>query len=530
MFVARVAALAVASLCLTSVALSVADAKTLRWASQGDALTMDPHSQNEGPTTAMNQHVYEGLISRDPKLAKVPGLALSWKPIAPDTWEFKLRPDVKFSDGTPFTADDVVFSYNRALAPTSDFRSYISSIKDVKAIDPLTVHIVTNGPNPILPDYTTSILIMSKAWSEKHNVTKPQSFKDKEETYAVRNAMGTGPYTLKQRDPDVRTVMAKNPTYWGAKAFPDYPDELVYTPIKEPATRVAALISGQVDFVLDAPLQDIARIKQTPGLKTEETAQVRSIFLGLDMGSAELKYSDVKGKNPFADKRVRQAMYQAIDVNAIKAKVMRNFSAPAGLVTSPGVHGHTPQLDQRLKYDVAGAKKLMAEAGYPNGFSVSLDCPNDRYNNDEQICQAVTGMLAQIGIKVDLQARSKTLHFPKLQKKDSSFFLLGWGVPTLDSHYVFTFLYQTSDAAKKVGSWNFTGYSSAKLDELADGMLKEVDQAKRDKMIADAWALVVADMPYLPLHHQLIVWSMSDKVTMPIFANDSPNFKYGKMK
>ena len=526
MFVARMAALAAAAISLAS----AVEAKTLRWASQGDALTMDPHSQNEGPTSAMNAHVYEGLLSRDPKLAKVPGLAISWKPIAPDTWEFKLRPDVKFSDGSPFTADDVVFSYNRALAPTSDFRSYISSIKEVKAVDPMTVHIVTNGPNPILPDYTTSIMIMSKAWSEKNNVTKPQSYKDKEETYAVRNAMGTGPYTLKQRDPDVRTVMAKNPTYWGAKEFPDYPDELVYTPIKEPATRVAALISGQVDFVLDAPLQDIARIKQTAGLKTEETAQVRSIFLGLDMGSAELKYSDVKGKNPFADKRVRLAMYQAIDVNAIKAKVMRNFSAPAGLITSPGVHGHTPALDQRLKYDVAAAKKLMAEAGYPNGFSVTLDCPNDRYNNDEQICQAVTGMLAQIGIKVDLQARSKTLHFPKLQKKDSSFFLLGWGVPTLDSHYVFTFLYQTSDAAKKVGSWNFTGYSSAKVDELADGMLKEVDQTKRDKMIADAWAQVVADMPYLPLHHQLIVWAMSDKVTMPIFANDSPNFKYGKIK
>ena len=510
--------------------VSLADAKTLRWASQGDALTLDPHSQNEGPTSAMNAHVYEPLISRDPSLAKVPALAVSWKPIEPDTWEFKLRPGVRFSDGTPFSAADVVFSYNRALAPSSDFRAYISSIKEVKAVDGLTVHIVTDGPNPILPDYTTSILIMSKVWSEKHNVTKPQSFKDKEETFAVRNAMGTGPYVVKQRDPDVKTVMEKNPTYWGAANFPGYPDELVYTPIKEPATRVAALISGQVDFVLDAPLQDIARIKQTPGLKTEETAQVRTIFLGLDMGSPELKYSDVKGKNPFADPRVRQAMYQAIDINAIKAKVMRNFAAPAGLVTAPGVHGYTKELDQRLKYDVAAARKLMADAGYPTGFAVTLDCPNDRYNNDEQICQAVTGMLAQIGIKVDLQARSKTLHFPKLQKKDSSFYLLGWGVPTLDSHYVFTFLYQTNDAAKKVGGWNYTGYSNPRMDALTDSILKEIDPVKRDQMIAEAWALAVADMPYLPLHHQLIVWSMSDKVTIPIFANDSPNFKYATIK
>jgi peptide/nickel transport system substrate-binding protein len=533
MFILRSTAL-VAALAAAFATVSTSDAnaqgKVIRWGSQGDALTLDPHSQNEGPTTAMNVHVYDPLIQRDPALAKVPGLATSWKTIAPDTWEFKLRPDVKFSDGTPFTADDVVFSYNRALSPTSDFRSYISSIKEVKAIDPMTVHIVTNGPNPILPDYTTSILIMSKAWCEKHNVTKPQSFKDKEETFAVRNAMGTGPFMVKQRDPDVRTVMAKNPNYWDAKNFPNYPDELVYTPIKEPATRVAALISGQVDFVLDAPLQDVARIKQSSGLKTLETAQVRSIFLGLDMGSAELKYSDVKGKNPFADKRVRQAMYQAIDMNAIKQKVMRNFAAPAGLITSPGVHGYTPKLDERQKFDVQAAKRLMTEAGYPSGFGVTLDCPNDRYNNDEQICQAVVGMLAQIGIKVELQARSKTLHFPKLQKKDSSFFLVGWGVPTLDSHYVFTFLYQTNDPAKKVGSWNYLGYSNAKLDALIDGMLTEVDQAKRDKMIADAWAIAVADMVYLPLHHQVIVWSMSDKVDIPIFPNDSPNFKYSKMK
>ncbi len=526
MFISRLAALAAAALCT----ISVADAKTIRWASQGDALTLDPHAQNEGPTTAMNIHVYDPLIQRNSSLEKYPGLALSWKTIAADTWEFKLRPDVKFSDGTPFTADDVVFSYQRALSPTSDFRSYISSIKEVKALDPLTVHIVTNGPNPILPDYTTSILIMSKKWSETHNVTKPQSFKDKEETFAVRNAMGTGPFMVKQRDPDVRTVLVKNPNYWDAKTFPAYADEIAYTPIKEPATRVAALISGQVDFVLDAPLQDIARIKQTGGLKTLETAQVRSIFLGLDIGSPELKYSDVKGKNPFADKRVRQAMYQAIDENAIKAKVMRNFAAPAGIVTSPGVHGHTPQLDQRLKFDVIAAKALMAQAGYPNGFGVTLDCPNDRYNNDEQICQAVVGMLSQIGIKVELQARSKTLHFPKAQKKDTSFYMVGWGVPTLDSHYVFTFLYQTNDPAKKVGSWNYTGYSNAKLDTLIDGMLVEVDPAKRDKMIADAWAIAKEDIVYLPLHHQVIVWSMTDKIDMPIFANDSPNFKYAKMK
>jgi peptide/nickel transport system substrate-binding protein len=520
--------LSAGTICLAALAANVADAKTLRWASQGDALTLDPHSQNEGPTTAMAQHIYDPLIQRGPDLVKVPNLALSWKAVAPDVWEFKLRPNVTFSDGTPFTAEDVIFSFQRAMAPSSDFKTYLTSIKEVKAPDPLTIHFVTNGPNPILPDQLTNIFIVSKAWAEKHNVTKPQSYKDKEETYAVRNAMGTGPYMVKQRDPDIKTVLVKNPNYWGKAEWKDYPDEMVYTPIKEPATRVAALISGQLDFVLDIPLQDVGRVKSTAGLKTIETAQVRSIFFGFDVASPELKYSDVKGKNPFADKRVRQAMYQVIDINAVRAKVMRGFAAPAGLITSPGVHGWTKQLDERLALDVAGAKKLMAEAGYPNGFKVTLDCPNDRYNNDEGICQALVGMVAQIGVTVDLQARSKTLHFPKLQKKDSSFFLLGWGVPTLDSHYVLSFLYQTNDG--KAGTWNFTGYTNPKVDALTNGMLQEIDLKKRNAQIAEAWSIVRDDIVYLPIHHQVIVWAMSDKVEMPIFPNDSPNFRYAKMK
>jgi peptide/nickel transport system substrate-binding protein len=273
----------------------------------------------------------------------------------------------------------------------------------------------------------------------------------------------------------------------------------------------------------------VARVKQTAGLKTLETAQIRSIFLGLDVGSPELKYSDVKGKNPFADARVREAMYKAIDINAIKTKVMRNFAAPAGIITANGVAGWTRDLDARQPFDLAGAKKLMADAGYPNGFKVTLDCPNDRYNNDEAICQAAVGMLSQIGIQIDLQARSKTLHFPKLQKKDSSFYLLGWGVPTLDSHYVFSFLYQTNDG-KKNGGWNYTGFSDAKLDGLTVSMSQETDIEKRDGLIAEAWKIARASNAYLPLHHQVIVWSMSDKVDMPIFPNDSPYFKYATMK
>jgi peptide/nickel transport system substrate-binding protein len=513
---------------LAAVSGGVSQAATLRWTSQGDALTMDPHSQNEGPTTTANIQVYDPLIARNPKLELEPGLALSWKPVNPTTWEFKLRPGVVFHDGAPFTATDAAFSIDRARQGSSDFKNYITSVKETRVVDDMTLHVVTDGPNPILPNQMASILIMSKAWAEKHGVVKPQSFKDKEETYAVRNTNGTGPFVTKLREPGVKTVSAKNPKWWGLKEHPHNVDEIVYTPIANAATRVSALLSGQIDFVLDVPLQDLDRVSKTAGFKVQTLHQVRTIFYGLDVGSPELKYATVKGKNPFADARVREAMYRAIDVEAIKTKVMRGLAVPAGMITSPGVHGYAPAIDVRLPHDVAKAKALMKEAGYEQGFGVTLDCPNDRYNNDETICQATVAMLAQIGIKVDLASRSKSLHFPKLQNKDSSFYLLGWGVPTLDSHYVFSYLAQTADG--KSGSWNFTNWSNKEFDALSNGMLTELDAGKRDAMIAQAWSILNKEMIYLPLHHQILGWATTDKVDQPIVANDTPQFRWTRLK
>ncbi|MBM3554613.1 MAG: ABC transporter substrate-binding protein [Alphaproteobacteria bacterium] len=505
-----------------------ASAATLRWASQGDALTMDPHSQNEGPTTTANIQVYEPLIHRNVKLELEPGLALSWKPVDPTTWEFKLRPGVAFHDGSSFTAVDAAFSIDRARMSSSDFKNYITSVKEARVIDPLTLHVITDGPNPILPNQIASILVMSKSWSEKNGVSKPQSFKDKEETYAVRNTNGTGPFITKLREPGTKTVSAKNPNWWGLKDRPHNIDEIVYTPIANAATRVSALLSGQLDFVLDVPLQDLGRLEKTPGLKVQTLHQVRTIFYGMDVGSPELKYSTVKGKNPFADARVREAIYRAVDIEAIKAKVMRGMAVPAGMITSPGVHGYSPELDKRPPFDVGKAKELMKAAGYGEGFGVTLDCPNDRYNNDEAICQATVAMLAQIGIKVDLASRSKSLHFPKLQNKDTSFYLLGWGVPTLDSHYVFSYLAQTADG--KNGSWNFTQWSNKEFDALANGMLTELDASKRDAMIRKAWDMLNKEMIYLPLHHQILGWATTDKLDLPIVANDTPQFRWGRFK
>jgi peptide/nickel transport system substrate-binding protein len=503
-----------------------ADAKTLRWASQGDALTLDPHAQNEGPTATMNAQMYDALILRDAELKKIEGLAISWTPVEPNVWEFKLRQGVTFHGGQPFTADDVVFSFKRALSETSDFKNYINSVEEVRKVDDYTVQVVTNGPNPILPDQITSIRIMDEEWSKEHGVEQPQDYAGGQETFAVRNTNGTGPFILAKRDPGIETVLKINDNWWGWGVTDDKTNvtEVIYKPIANPATRVAALLSGEVDYVLDPPLQDLARIGATPGLKTVQVNQIRTIFFGLDTGADELRNSNVKGKNPFKDPKVRQAMYQALDIDTIRKKTMRGLSFPAGIITSPGVNGFTEALDARLPYDPDAAKALLAEAGYPDGFEAQLECPNNRYNNDEAICQAAVGMLAKIGIKVNLNARPKSIHFKSLQNKESDFYMLGWGVPTLDSHYVFSYLAATD------GSWNFTGFSDARLDELTNGMEVETDLAKRDEMIAEAWGILKASNAYLPLHHQVIAWGMKDGLELPIVPNDSPSFRMAQMK
>jgi len=518
-----VIAAAVTALALTATSASAEN--VIRWASQGDALTADPHAQNESPTHSASRKIYDVLYYNDKDMKLTPWLATGFKLINPTTWEFSLRKGVKFHDGSPFTADDVKFSFERAMSPTSDLKSDISSVKEIKVVDAHTVQIITKEPNPILRNTITNIFIMSKAWSEKHNVTVPQDFKASQETFAVRNANGTGPFKLELREPDVKTILVKNNDWWGLKDYPHEVDKIIYTPIANQATRVAALLSGELDFILDPPLQDLDRIKNTSGYHLEQTAQVRTIFLGMNQGVKELLTSNIKGKNPLADQRVRQAMYQAINIEAIKKKVMRTYAVPAGLITPPAVHGYTEELNKRRPYDVAASKKLMAEAGYADGFTIQLDCPNNRYINDEGICQAVVGMLGKIGIKVTLSAIPKTLHFPKIQKRETDFYMLGWGVSTLDSHYVFNYLVKGGDKG-----WNGTGFNDADINATIDAIEKEVDFPKRDKMIAKVWKKMRDNVNYLPLHHQVIVWAMSDKLDIPIVADDGVRFIYTKFK
>lgn len=299
-----------------AIAPAIGHTKTLKWASQGDIMTLDPHSQNEGLNIAANLYVYEPLLRYDENFKLVPSLAVSWEQVNPETVRFKLRPNVKFHDGTPFTAEDVQFSFARAAAPSSQYKSYVSGVKEVKVIDPLTVEVITDGPNPVLLRQLPVLGMMSKAWSEKNGVTTPQNFKDKEETHSARNTNGTGPFILKTREVDVKTVYVENPNWWNKDNKKGNVTEIIYTPIKQNATRTAALLSGELDFVLDPPAQDLDRLRQQ--VKVLDGNEYRTIFIGMDQERPELLYSSVKGKNPLKDQRVRQAMYQAIDINAIK--------------------------------------------------------------------------------------------------------------------------------------------------------------------------------------------------------------------
>src|SRR6266545_3151163 len=490
----------------------IADAATLRWSGRGDMQTTDPHSQNEGLTNNINNLIYEFLVDRTKTLGLEPRLAESWQQVAPTVWRIKLRAGVKFHDGTPFTADDVVFSYERARSDTSQLRAYANAAGIAKKIDDLTVEFTTNGPNPIELDHLATINIMSKAWCEKNRASKPQNYSAKEDMVTAHQANGTGPYMLKAREPDIRTVLVKNPSWWGIKAgkFEGNIDEVMYRPIVSDATRVAALISGEVDLINDPPPQDVPRLKQTPGIRVLEGTENRVVFIGMDQSRDELLYASVKGKNPFKDARVRQALYQAIDIEAIRSATMRGLAQPTGAML-PAAAQSTPELEKRVPLDRAKAKQLLADAGYPNGFEVTLDCPNNRYVNDEKICQALAAMWSQIGVNTRVNAMPRANYFPKLEKLDTSLYMLGWGGASTDPIFILQPVLHTANS-KGDGDYNYGRYSNPKFDALVDQVKTEIDVEKRRKLINEALQLQHDELLHLPLHRQVIPWATRSNV------------------
>ncbi|MEC7377710.1 MAG: ABC transporter substrate-binding protein, partial [Pseudomonadota bacterium] len=334
-----------------------------------------------------------------------------------------------------------------------------------------------------------------------------------ETNFATMNTNGTGAFKLVSRSIDEKTVLTANPNYWGKGIYPSQVTEIIYTPIQSSATRVAALLSGEVDIIQDVPVQDLGRVGSTAGLKVGTAAQNRVIFFGVD-----------NADGPTADLRVRQAMNIAINREAIKKVVMRDQSDPTGVIMPPFVNGWTPALNEYPAHDLDAAKALMADAGHADGFDLTLNCPNDRYINDEAICQAAVGMMGQIGINVTLDAKPKAQHFPFIKGGDSDFYMLGWGVPTFDSHYIFNFLVHTRTGDR--GSWNPTGYSDPAVDEMIVSLESETDLAARDATIAKIWDAIQAQQMYLPIHNQVLNWGMKDSINFAVQPEDQPHFQF----
>jgi len=502
-------------------------AVTLHWAAQNDILTLDPHSQNHATTHAMMQYAYEGLTRYSKDYQIEPCLATSWESLSETHWRFHLRKGVKFHDGTPFTADDVVFSFNRIREPQGTNQIYVSGIKEIKKVDDSTVDMMLDGPNPVLLRNIVDFRIMSKAWSEKNRSQHIQDYAKREETFASRNTNGTGPYLIKLWEPDKRIVFTYNKEWWGK--LDGNVTDVVYTPIKSDATRVSALLSGDVDLVTDLPTQDVERLRKEQNLKVLDGHEVRTIFIGLDQHNDELKYASVKGKNPFKDVRVRRALNLAVDREAIKRVVMRGLSIPAGIMIAPGVHGYSKDIDLVPKVDPAGAKKLLAEAGYPQGFEFTLDCPNGRYVNDEKICQALVSMWAKAGFNVKLNAMPFSTYIPKLLNFDTSAYMLGWGVATFDGLYTLQSLVRTKTTGAD-GSFNIGRINDPKLDAIIDALKVTTDVKKRDALLKEGLEMTRDQAYYVPLHHQMRPWAMKKNVSIVYSLDDRPQARFATVK
>ena len=490
---------------------STAAAETFKWAGTTDPQTLDPHAVNSAPVLGFLNNVYEGLVRRGTDMAIEPALATGWEPIGDgEGWRFTLREGVTFHDGSAFNADDVVFSYNRASSEAADVRSWFAPVSDVVKVDDFTVDILTTAPNPIFPDSIANWMMMDETWTSQRDASLP----DKETgNFATLNANGTGAFMVKDRQPGLETTLVPFGDWWDEAEHNI--TEATFTPIQNPATAVAALLSGDVDMINPVPIQDAARLSGNDTVKVIQGIEARVIMLGFGHEADTLKYGANQGDpNPFQDVRVREAVAKAVNVPAILQTIMRGNAEPASQLVSPAMRGFSAANAERPAYDVDAAKALLADAGYGDGFSFGLKCPNDRYLNDEAVCQAVVGMLAQIGITAELDAMPVRNYWPELREDNFDMYLLGWSPGTFDHEHPIRFLAATPNSEKKLGSWNFGGYSNARIDELLPMIQSEIDDAKRQAMIDEVTQLYQDEHAYVTMYVQPLVWGAQANIEL----------------
>jgi len=487
----------------TKNATSTTKARDISIGLQAAITSMDPHYHNVGPNNAMLRHVFETLVKTDDNQKFTPGLALSWRAINDLTWEFKLRQNVRWHDGSPFTAEDVSFTLKRVPnvpnSPSS-FATFTRAIVDIKIINPHTIQFSTATPHVLLPSDLSTVMMVSKKIGEKATT---------EDYNAGRAAIGTGAYKFQEYSPNQRVVLKANYGYWGGE---EPWDVVTFKMLTNPAARVAALLSGDVQMIETVPTADIAKLSKDPKYNIVDKISNRVIYVHLNQSTEKsppfvfAKDGKQLDKNPFRDVRVRRALSMAINRDAIVSRVMEGKAQSAAQLLPTIFYGTSKKLTP-MKFDAEGARKLLAEAGYPNGFSMTIHGPNNRYINDANIAQALAQMVSRIGIDVKVETMPSAVYFTRATKLEFGYMLLGWGTESGEQGSAMRSLLATFDAAKGMGVTNRGRYTNPAFDKLLTEALVTMDDKKREVAIIRAAEMVMDDVGLIPLHYEVSTWA-----------------------
>jgi peptide/nickel transport system substrate-binding protein len=497
------AAAAVAVVLSLGMAPAGAGAQTLTMAVGAPVTSLDPHYHQLSPNNAVADMIFDKLVNTDGQSRLIPGLATEWRVVEPNLWEFKLRPGVRFHNGSEFTAEDVAFTLSRVPnvpnSPSS-FAIYTRPIQQVEIVDSHTIRLRTAGPHPLMPMDLSNIRILDR---ETHGSATTEDFN------SGRAAAGTGPWRMVSHRNGDRIEFERNDAYWGDRpAF----QRVNYRMITNDAARTAALLAGDVEFIDQVPTSDLAKLRTDQRVALSEITGLRIIFLGLDHMRTDASpfITDNNGqpipRNPLKDVRVRRALSIAIDRQAIVDRVMEGAATAAGQFLPAGIFSHVPGLEAP-RPDPEAAKRLLAEAGFPQGFRITLHGPNDRYINDSRIIQAVGQMWTRIGVRTAIEAQPWTTFVGRAGRQEFSAFLIGWGSNPEGSHPLRN-LVATADRERGWGASNRGRYSNPELDRMIEVALGELDDAKREKLLQDAQRLAMEDVAIIPLHIQTNIWAM----------------------
>ncbi len=490
--------------CAAALFVNTVMAADLRIGMAADITSMDPHAVNISPNNNIGWHVFDALVHVDADARIAPGLAQSWRAVDDTTWEFRLRRNVKFHDGSPFTAEDVLFSIERAeKLPNGQYASFVQRLTERRALDPYTVRVKTATPYAMVPYDLNSIFIVSKKAAA--NAT-PEDFNN------GKAMIGTGPFRFSRFARGDRVELAKNPDYWGGA--PSW-DKVTFRIIPNDPARIAALLAGDVDSIEAIPTPDLARIRTDKRFRLAQKVSWRTIFFHADQSREVSPFvTDRSGKplpkNPLKDINVRLAISKAINRQVIIERLMENAAIPASNIVSPPVFGHVASIKPEA-HEPEVAKQLLARAGYPDGFALTLHAPNNRYVNDDQIAQSVAQMLARVGISTRVETMPINVYLPRARNGDFSFAMLGWG--SFSGDLALRALIASPNANKGYGAWNWSRYANPAVDKMLDQGFATVDEKKREAIAREAAAIALKDQAVIPIHHQIAIWGMKANIS-----------------